>query len=123
MQQESMSLVEFQRRFVSDEACMEHLLSLRWPDGYTCPRCGHRRCCFHSTRLLFQCSACKYQVSVTAGTIFHKTDSFGEMVLDDFHDGPSEKRCIDAQSSADARDQVLQDRLDYGPQDPQGHEG
>ena len=24
-------------------------------------------------RLLFQCSACKYQVSVTAGTIFHKT--------------------------------------------------
>ena len=73
MQQESMSLVEFQRRFVSEEACMEHLFRLRWPDGYTCPRCGHRRCCFHSTQLLFQCSACKYQVSVTAGTIFHKT--------------------------------------------------
>jgi transposase-like protein len=73
MQQESMSLVEFQSRFVSDEACMEHLFKLRWPDGYRCPRCGHRRYCFHSTRTLFQCSACKYQVSVTAGTIFHKT--------------------------------------------------
>ncbi|MGC8605312.1 MAG: IS1595 family transposase [Desulfomonilaceae bacterium] len=49
MQQESMSLVEFQKRFVNDEACMAHLFRLRWPDGYTCPRCGHRRCCFHKT--------------------------------------------------------------------------
>jgi transposase-like protein len=73
MQQESMSLVEFQRKFATEEACMEHLFKLRWPEGYRCPRCGHGSCCFHSTRRLYQCSKCKYQVSVTAGTIFHKT--------------------------------------------------
>jgi hypothetical protein len=39
------------------------------------------------------------------------SDSFGKMVLDDFHDGPSEKRSIDVQSPEDARDQILQDLL------------
>lgn len=73
MQQESMSLVEFQRRFGSDEACMEHLFKLRWPEGYHCRRCGHGSYCLHSTRRLYQCSNCKYQVSITAGTIFDKT--------------------------------------------------
>jgi transposase-like protein len=73
MQQEPLNLVEFQRRFSSEESCMEHLFALRWPGGYRCPRCGHGSYCFHSTRRLYQCSKCKYQVSVTAGTIFHKT--------------------------------------------------
>ena len=73
MQQERLNLVEFQRKFATEEACMEHLFKLRWPEGYHCPRCGHGSYCFHSMRRLYQCSKCKYQVSVTAGTIFHKT--------------------------------------------------
>lgn len=73
MKQEPLSLIEFQGRFSTDEACLDHLFKLRWPEGYRCPRCGHTRSCFHSTRKLYQCSKCKYQVSVTAGTIFHKT--------------------------------------------------
>ena len=73
MRQESMDLMEFQRRFATEEACIEHLFMLRWPDGYACPRCGHPRFSFHHTRRLYQCSACKYQASVTAGTVFHKT--------------------------------------------------
>lgn len=73
MKQQQLSLIEFQQRFSTEEACIEHLFRLRWPDGYRCPRCGHGSYCFHSTRKLYQCSKCKYQVSVTAGTIFHKT--------------------------------------------------
>lgn len=73
MKQASLDLIGFQKRFSNEEACVEHLFKLRWPDGYLCPRCGHRQYCFHSTRKLYQCSGCKYQVSVTAGTIFHKT--------------------------------------------------
>ena len=73
MKQQQLSLIEFQQRFSIEEACMEHLFELRWPEGYRCPRCGHSQYCFHSTRKLYQCSKCKYQVSVTAGTIFHKT--------------------------------------------------
>ena len=73
MKQLPLDLIEFQKRFSTEEACIEHLFKLRWPDGYTCPRCGHRQYCFHSTRKLYQCSRCKYQVSVTSRTIFHKT--------------------------------------------------
>lgn len=73
MERYAMTLQRFQRRFRTEKDCVEHLFKLRWPDGYCCPRCGHRRYSFHSTRKLYQCCNCKYQVSVTAGTVFHKT--------------------------------------------------
>lgn len=73
MQQKPMSLIEFQRRFTTQEACQKHLFGLRWPKGYQCPRCGHDQAYFHRTRHLYQCKACGYQASLTAGTIFHKT--------------------------------------------------
>jgi transposase-like protein len=73
MQQQPMDLLEFQKRFSSEEKCLKHLFALRWPEGYVCPRCGCERSSLHTTRGLYQCSACKYQVSVIAGTIFHKT--------------------------------------------------
>lgn len=73
MQQKSMSLIKFQRKFATEKACQRHLFHLRWPDGYQCPRCGHNKASFHHTRHLYQCKSCKYQVSFTAGTIFHKT--------------------------------------------------
>jgi hypothetical protein len=73
MQQEPLNLVDLQRKFATEEACGEHLFRLLWPGVFRCLRCGHGSYCFHSTRRLYQCSKCKYQVSVTAGTIFHKT--------------------------------------------------
>lgn len=73
MQQEPMNLMEFQRKFSTEKSCRQHLFRLRWPDGYRCPRCGHTKYSFHSKRNLYQCKSCKYQVSVTAGTVFHKT--------------------------------------------------
>jgi len=73
MQQKPMSLIEFQRKCATEKACQRHLCGLRWPNGYRCPRCGHDQASFHRTRHLYQCKACRYQVSVTAGTVFHKT--------------------------------------------------
>jgi transposase-like protein len=73
MKQESMSLIEFQKKFSTEEACQEHLFQVRWPNGYQCPRCAHDQAYFHQNRHLYQCKECGYQVSLTAGTIFHKT--------------------------------------------------
>ena len=73
MQQESLSLLAFQKRFRTEKACQKHLLKLRWPQGYRCPRCQHEQAYFHRTRHLYACKACGYQTSLTAGTIFHKT--------------------------------------------------
>jgi len=34
--------MELESRFSTDKACRSHLASLRWPDGFVCPRCAHR---------------------------------------------------------------------------------
>ncbi len=64
--------VEFDRRFHSEEACLGYLLQLRWPEGFTCSRCGHDQY-WMSSRGLYLCKHCEHQHSVTAGTIFHAT--------------------------------------------------
>jgi hypothetical protein len=67
------SLLEFQRTFATDDACAEHLKTVRWPGGFTCPRCGHGEAWYIGTRKLLDCKGCRAQISLTAGTIFHKT--------------------------------------------------
>lgn len=64
---------QFHVRFGTEAACCEHLARLRWPAGFVCPHCGGRRHSFIRTRRLYQCSACRKQTSLTAGTIFHKS--------------------------------------------------
>jgi len=62
-------MLELERRFGTDHACREYLFSLRWPDGFVCPRCGGRQA-WATARGLWLCGQCRYQASVTAGTIF-----------------------------------------------------
>lgn len=64
---------QFQARFGSETACGEYLARVRWPAGFVCPHCGSRAHSFIHTRRLYQCSACRRQTSLTAGTIFHKS--------------------------------------------------
>lgn len=64
---------QFQRQFATEEACHEYLAACRWPDGFTCSRCGHRRAYALVLRRRWQCAACRHQVSLTAGTILHNT--------------------------------------------------
>ncbi|WP_083700222.1 IS1595 family transposase [Acidihalobacter ferrooxydans] len=47
----------------------------RWPDGFRCPKCGaHPHSVFRKgARKTFQCSACRYQCSLTAGTLFQNS--------------------------------------------------
>lgn len=65
------NLQEFQHQFSTEEACHAYLATCRWPDGFVCPRCGQRRAYQMTKR--WQCVACRYQVSLTAGTILHNT--------------------------------------------------
>jgi transposase-like protein len=67
------TLLEFQSQFPDEARCWESLRRARWPDGFVCPRCGSRGSHFLLKRRLEQCRACRYQSSVTAGTVFHGT--------------------------------------------------
>jgi len=64
---------EFQDWFSTDEACYRYLIESRWPDGFVCPRCQHRRAYDLLSRPVMKCRSCGYQVSVTAGTVLHRT--------------------------------------------------
>ncbi|WP_127583131.1 IS1595 family transposase [Paenibacillus koleovorans] len=72
-QQELMTLKRFQEKFHSDDACREHLFQIRWTNGFCCPKCKHHAFYFLETRKLYQCTSCKHQASVTAGTIMQKS--------------------------------------------------
>lgn len=70
--QRGLSLLEFIEGFGTEEQCQERLRAWRWPEGFVCPRCsGTRHTEFRrSGRMYLQCSACRYQCSLLAGTIF-----------------------------------------------------
>jgi len=66
------TVMELEERFSTEEACRDYLIHLRWPAGFVCPRCqasGN----WTATRGRLICRACRYQASVTAGTIFQDT--------------------------------------------------
>lgn len=68
-----MSLLNFQQEFKNEDDCWQWLLKTRWPNGFICPRCNHTKGAFIKERRKYECYKCHYQVSVTAGTIFHRT--------------------------------------------------
>lgn len=66
-----MNLMRLMETFDSDTACREYLELLRWPDGVKCLRCQSTEVTELPNRNLYQCSSCRYQFSVTTGTIMH----------------------------------------------------
>jgi transposase-like protein len=67
------SLLQFQQQFSNEEACFKYLYQVRWPNDWVCPICQTNKCYYIRERKVYECSDCRHQVSVTAGTIFHKT--------------------------------------------------
>lgn len=67
------TILEFQERFSTEEACREYLFVSRWPEGFSCPRCGGDHAGAETRRHLWVCTSCGHQTSVTAGTVMHGT--------------------------------------------------
>lgn len=87
------SLIDVSREFATEEACLNYLEALRWPNGVRCEYCGSDRISKFTTkagtrqrknpktgeittalvpaRHLYQCLACKEQFSAINGTIFN----------------------------------------------------
>jgi len=67
-------LIEFAKRFGTEEQCVTYLAELRWPGGYVCHKCGSTSYWrLNSRPRVFECTNCHHQESVTAGTVFHRT--------------------------------------------------
>ena len=70
-----LSLIEFNELYLSEDACSQKVQEMRWPKGFKCDKCQHphnwtfRR----GNKDIFQCKSCKHQCSLTAGTLFERT--------------------------------------------------
>jgi transposase-like protein len=71
--QRGMSDADFERLYGTEAQCREALFRWRWPEGFACPVCGGTKHSVIKTRPLYQCSTCRSQISLIAGTIFHST--------------------------------------------------
>ncbi len=68
------NLLDFQRMFQNETACLRYLEQVRWPSGFTCEKCASVGDPFRlATRpRALKCRSCRHEMSVTAGTIMHR---------------------------------------------------
>ena len=69
--QRGMSIPEFLSRFGTEAQCAEAIQRARWPEGFRCPKCSSAEhyLVTQGSRKLYQCSGCRHQTSLTAGTL------------------------------------------------------
>ena len=93
-----LTILEFQQRFGTEEACRAYVFASRWPAGFVCPGCGARDAGGETRRHLWICTACGRQTSVTAGTVMHgtclplRTWFWAAYLVSTFHPGISAKQ-------------------------------
>jgi transposase-like protein len=67
------NLINLIERYGDDKKCRKYLEALKWQDGMICPRCSGTTISRIYERDQFDCDDCRYQFSVTAGSIFDGT--------------------------------------------------
>jgi transposase-like protein len=68
---DSINLCSLIEQFNSEDRCRAYLEALRWSEDILCPRCSSDKISQIVKRNQYDCDACRYQFSVTAGTVFN----------------------------------------------------
>src|SRR5260370_30218686 len=71
--QKGLSEAPFAALYGTEDRCREAVMCWRWPSGFVCPVCGGKHHSVIKPRALYQCTACRRQTSLIAGTIFGAT--------------------------------------------------
>lgn len=73
--QKGMSITDLHERFGTEAACERVVFQARWADGFVCPKCQGRHASqfVRHGRRFWQCSDCRRQTSLVAGTLFEHT--------------------------------------------------
>jgi len=65
------NLMELESKYSNEQDCRDYLFRLRWPKGFVCPHCSFQE--YVKLGELYRCKKCRHQISVTSGTIFHRS--------------------------------------------------
>jgi len=67
----SLTIREFLQQFSTDEACLEHLFSVRFGQGHVCPKCERKSNWFRfKAERAYACQWCGHHLHPTVGTPF-----------------------------------------------------
>ena len=64
--------MEFDKRFLTEQNCLDYLIKIRWPNDYICPKCQSVDY-WSLSRNRYFCQKCHKEVTPISGTIFHKS--------------------------------------------------
>ena len=71
---QKMPLSKFLNWFGTEESCRDYLSAQRWPEGFVCPKCGHKHGCRLSNSL-YQCTTATVrplsQLESSASKLYH----------------------------------------------------
>ena len=64
--------IEFEKMFTTEDQCLYYLKEFRFPEGYSCRKCQHNEYRLNK-RGIMVCKSCRDELSITSGTIFHRS--------------------------------------------------
>lgn len=64
-----MTILEFTKRFPTEESCKLHFRAQRESDGITCKQCGCKHHYWLKTKWQWQCSNCNFRTTLKSGSI------------------------------------------------------
>jgi len=64
--------IEFEKMFTTEDQCLDYLKEFRFPEGYSCRKCQHNEYWLNK-RGIMVCKSCRNELSITSGTIFHRS--------------------------------------------------
>lgn len=69
------NLLDFQRMFPDEAACLQYLEKMRWPSGFVCEKClkDDQPFSVAARPRGRKCRSCHHESSVTAGTVKHRS--------------------------------------------------
>jgi len=67
------SILELGQMFSSDEACLEYMMQVRWPEGFQCSACKATKAYMVWERKALKCAKCGQWQYITQGTVMEKS--------------------------------------------------
>lgn len=68
-----MDLATIYAKYPTEDTCIDHIETIRWPNNPVCPYCSSTRSTRVSKEQRHHCNACNTSFSATVGTIIHST--------------------------------------------------
>src|SRR5229473_865039 len=58
------------KHYSDEQVCIDAVARMRWPNGPSCPACGHKEHYYLKTQKRWKCKECYKQFTVKLGTVF-----------------------------------------------------